>query len=299
MHVVNNFLAKLLVAGVTATAAIGQDGRPATLPAKVVVALKPDKNPDAMLAEKRVLESFLGKTLQRPVEVIIPLAAAAIIEGLANGTVDLSYLSASDMVRARDRGIADVLLAGEIDGQTSYLSYWVALREKPYASVADLRGRPVAFSSRTSTSGFVIPLWHLRQQGLIPEGSGPEAFFGRGHVWYGTGYVSAIERVLSGDAEAAAVSYYVLDGEQHLSPAQRARLKRIASQGPVPTHVIAVRAALGPEARDTLRQALTKLNEPVHQALRDRLFTSKLVTVDASAHLDPLRAALELAQTVR
>jgi ABC-type phosphate/phosphonate transport system substrate-binding protein len=118
-------------------------------------------------------------------------------------------------------------------------------------------------------------------------------------VWFGTGYVSAIERVLSGDAEAAAVSYYVLDGEQHLRPEQRARLKCIATQGPVPTHVIAVRAGLGPQARDALRQALTKLNEPAHQALRDRVFTSKLVTVDAAAHLDPLRAALELAQSIR
>src|SRR5690606_23397553 len=97
-----------------------------------------------------------GERLDRPVEVIIPLSSAVIIEGLANGTIDLGYLSASDMLNVRDRGVATVLLAGEFpDGRTNYESYWVVKREAPYQSIEDLRNRPVAFASRTSTSGFV------------------------------------------------------------------------------------------------------------------------------------------------
>jgi phosphonate transport system substrate-binding protein len=165
--------------------------------------------------------------------------------------------------------------------------------------VADLRGKPIAFSSKTSTSGYVIPLWDLHQQGFVSTNGNAEEFFGKGNVWFGSGYVSAIERVLSGDAEAAAVSYYVLDKDQHLSVEQRAKLKRLAAQGPVPTHVIAVRASLGEPERQALRQALEALNEPAQQALRDRVFTSKLVRVDAEKHLASLRAALRLAQSAQ
>jgi phosphonate transport system substrate-binding protein len=261
---------------------------------KVVIALKPDKNPEQMLTERRALEAYLSSQVNRPVEVIIPLSSAVIIEGFANGTIDLGYLSATDMVNAETRGSASLLLAGEINGQPHYKSYWVALAEKPYASVEDLRGQPVIFASRTSTSGFLIPMWDLRQKGLISEKAVPEEFFGRGNVAFGTGYVSAIEQVLRGQAEAAAVSYYVLDEDKHLSPEQRARLKKVAEQGPVPTHVIAVRASLSPADQATLREALLRLNQSDNEDLRDKVFTSKLITVDGARHLAPIREALQL-----
>lgn len=264
---------------------------------KVVLALKPDKNPDHMVQEKRALESFLGERLDRPVEVIIPLSSAVIIEGLANGTIDLGYLSASDMLNVRDRGVAAVLLAGEFpDGKTNYESYWVVKREAPYQSIEDLRNRPVAFASRTSTSGFVLPLLDLQRRGLLDESANPESFFGRGQVMFGVGYVSAIERLLAGEAEAAAVSYYVLDLDQHLTAAQRAQLRRLQAQGPVPSHVIAVRTSLGERDTVRLREALQALNDPAHAALRDKVFTTKLVPVDAAAHLAPLAEGLALAR---
>jgi phosphonate transport system substrate-binding protein len=142
-------------------------------PAALVVALKPDKDPDAMLAERQGLAAMLSTELKRPVRVIVPLSGAVIVEGLANGTIDVAYVSATDMLNARRSGAATLLLAGEIDGRTWYRSYWLALANKPYASVTDLRGLPIAFSSRTSTSGYIIPLHDLHQRGLIAAGGSP------------------------------------------------------------------------------------------------------------------------------
>jgi phosphonate transport system substrate-binding protein len=261
---------------------------------KLVVALKPDKNPEQMLAERRALAEYLQGAVGRPAEVIVPLSAAVILEGLANGTLDLAYLSASDMLNARRAQSADVLLAGEIGGRPEYRSYWVALADRPFAKVEDLRGRRVAFSSRTSTSGYVIPHADLVRKGLLEPGAGPEAFFGAGNVWYGSGYVSAVERVLSGEAEAAAISYYVLDEDKHLSVEQRRRLKKVAEQGPVPTHVLAVRRTLQGAPREALRRALLALNDPTRAGLRDRVFTSRLVAVDEAKHLAPLEEAQRL-----
>jgi phosphonate transport system substrate-binding protein len=283
------------VVAVTAATSAAEPAASLTLP-KVVIALKPDKNPELMLQEKRALEAFLARELGRPAEVVIPLSAATILEGLANGTIDLGYLSATDMVNARTRRIGRLLLAGEFpDGRTAYDSYWVVKKDAPYHSITDLRGRPVAFASKTSTSGFVIPLLDLHTRGLIGEDGNAEAFFGRGHLFFGVGYVSAIERVLAGDAEAAAVSYYVLDKDKHLSAEQRAQLRMLQKQGPVPSHVLAVRASLSDTDAASLRQALVALNAPEHTALRDKLFTTRLVPVDEDAHLAPLAQGLALA----
>ncbi len=257
---------------------------------KIVVALKPDKDPDQMLEERERLKAALADKLGAPVDVIIPLSGSVILEGLANGSIDIAYLSATDMIHSRKKDAAELLLAGEIEGRTSYDSYWVALKEKPYEKVADLRGKPVAFSSRTSTSGYIVPLFDLKQKGLI-ESADAEQFFGKGNIFFGVGYVSAIEKVLSGDAEAAAVSYYVLDKDKHLTAEQRAKLKKVVAQGPVPTHVIAVRKTLSADAKANIRAAL----EDLDPKLRDRVFTSKLVPVDPAKHLAPLEEALDFA----
>jgi phosphonate transport system substrate-binding protein len=259
---------------------------------KVVVALKPDKDPDQMLQERKTLSDFLSKKLGRPVEVIVPLSSSVIIEGFANGTVDLGYLSATDMVVAQKKNAGQILLAGEIDGRNSYQSYWLALKEKPYTKVEDLKGKAVAFASKTSTSGYLIPVWDLKQKGLLSKPD-PEEFFGKGNLFYGTGYVSAVERVLNGQAEAAAVSYYVLDKDKHLTVEQRAKLKKVAEQGPVPTHVIAIRSSISEADREMLRKALETMNEKENEQLRDKLFTSKLVPVNAEEHLRSIREALD------
>ena len=258
---------------------------------KLVVALKPDKNPDQMLEEKKNLGKCLEENLNREIEVMIPMSSAVIIEGLANGTIDIGYLSSTGMSRAVERGVAEILLANEIDGKPYYLSYWVALKDSTYTRVEDLRSKPIAFSSRTSTSGFIIPAWDLYKKGLIESAGHPEDFFGDGNVYYGVGYVSAVNRVLEGQVEAAAVSYYVLDKDKHLSANERARLKMVASQGPVPSHVIAIRKSIDSDDRSLIKQALLTMNAE-HPDLRDKVFTSKLVEVDADAHLAPIREAL-------
>jgi phosphonate transport system substrate-binding protein len=155
-----------------------------------------------------------------------------------------------------------------------------------------LKGKPVAFASKTSTSGYLIPVYDLKRKGLLDKPD-PEAFFGAGNLFYGTGYVSAVERVLNGQAEAAAVSYYVLDKDKHLTVEQRAKLKKVAEQGPVPTHVIAVRSSIPEAERETLRKALETMNESPNVELRDKLFTSKLGPVNSDEHLRSIREALD------
>ncbi|MFY8215885.1 MAG: phosphate/phosphite/phosphonate ABC transporter substrate-binding protein [Chthoniobacterales bacterium] len=259
---------------------------------KVIVALKPDKDPDRMLAERAALSDLLSKEFGKPVEVIVPTSAAVITEGLKNGTIDIAHVSATEMVIIRDAGAGDLLLVGERDGLASYKSYWVSLADKPYASVEDLRGKPIAFSSRTSTSGYLIPMVDLRDRGLI-TGADAEEFFGKGNVVFGSGYVSAVERVLRGEVEAAAVSYYVLDEGNYLTDEQRAKLKKVTEQGPVPTHVIAVSSKLSEADRAVLKAGLIDLKKSATET-SNAVFSADLIEVDADTHLAPVEKALTL-----
>ena len=265
---------------------------------KIIVALEPDKDPDAMLEDRVALETYLSETTEKPVEAMVPISSAVIYEGLRNGSIDLAYLSATAAAKLVENDVIDILLAELINGQPNYKSYWITLKGTPYQSVADLAGQPIAFSSRTSTSGFLIPVWDLYTQGLIDLENGPEGFFGEGNVFYGVGYVSAAERVLDGSAEAAAVSYYVLDKDKHLSAEQRARLRMLDSQGPVPSHVVVVRKGLSEADKAAVKDALLRMNTDAVE-LRDRIFGAELAPADAETHLQTTREALEISRTMQ
>ena len=77
---------------------------------KLIIALKANKNPEKMLAEKHDLEKYLAGKLNRQVEVIIPTDSATVVESFRNGTLDLGYLSSTDAARNLDQKTASILL---------------------------------------------------------------------------------------------------------------------------------------------------------------------------------------------
>ena len=257
---------------------------------EVQLALRPDRNPDAMLRSRELLEAELRKNLGVSVKVVVPSSAAIIQQALLNKTLDLAFVSATDCLLGIKAGSAEPLLAAKVRGQTSYQSIWLVRHDSPYQSLVELKNKPIVFSSRTSTSGYLVPWAHLIKQGLIKQKQSPENFFGRRSVSFGTGYVSAVERLLQGQAEAAAVSDYVYDLNQHLSPEQKAKLRVLVRQGPVPTHLMVVRSGVSADDRQILRRALQAL--PEH--LTSELFSGPLVEVEASKHLAPLEEVFSL-----
>tara|TARA_B100001123_G_C15317980_1_gene1026883 strand:- start:2265 stop:3272 length:1008 start_codon:yes stop_codon:yes gene_type:complete len=261
---------------------------------KLKLALKANKNPEKMLEEKEKLATYLKEKLNREVEVIVPTSSAIILEGFANGTIDLGYLSSTDAAKNAEADTASILLIHLKNGKPHYDSVWLSLKEKDYDSIEDLKGKPVAFASPTSTSGFLIPVRDLHEKKLIGvDIGGLEDFFSK--TIFGTGYVTAVEKVLSGEAEAAAVSDYVFLGEKYLDEGQKAKLKIVQKQGPVPSHTICYRKSLSDSDRDILKATLLAMNDgdPV---LRDKVFNGKLVEVDEEEHLKVTREALAIAE---
>ena len=256
---------------------------------QLIVALKANKDAEKMLEEKDALEKYLNEKLGIEVKVIIPTSSSAIVEGFANKTIDIGYLSSTDAARNLDEGAASILLIHLRNGKPHYDSVWLSLAEKKYESIKDLKGKPVAFAKRSSTSGFLIPLRDLHERGLLNEKTIPDDFFSK--TIFGSGYVSAVEKVFSGEAEAAAVSDYVYYGDKHLTEDQKAKLKIVQKQGPVPSHTICYRLSLPDQDRDLIKRTLLSMNED-NPELRDKVFNGELQEVDPEEHVKVTREAL-------
>ena len=138
----------------------------------------------------------------------------------------------------------------------------------------------------------------LNEKGLLPKGGSIEKFFGKGNVYYGSGYVSAVEQVLTGKAEAAAVSYYVFEKDKHLTVEQRSKLKVIQRQGPVASHTFCVRQSLPLQDRQLIQDALLEIVEEEPQ-LSQSLFGGTLVGVNSVEHLQAPREAKSQVSTLK
>jgi len=264
---------------------------------KLVIALKANKNPEKMLSEKEALEKHLSAKLNRAVEVLIPSDSSVVVESFRNGTLDLGYLSSTDAARNLDQNTASILLIHLKNGKPHYQSVWLSLKEKPYQSISELAGKPVAFASRSSTSGYLIPVWDLARKNHIgPDRSLTDYFSG---VLYGTGYVSAVEKVLSGEVEVAAVSDYVFNGDnKYLSDEQKSRLRIVQQQGPVPSHTLCIRSSISREDAAIIEAALLDMNRDC-PALRDQVFNGELVKVEPTEHLRVTREAIEVQKNLK
>ena len=264
---------------------------------KIIIALKANKNPEKMLAEKQELEKFLTNKLKRKVDVIIPTDSATVVESFRNGTLDLGYLSSTDAARNLDQETASILLVHLKNGKPHYESVWLTLKDKPYTSINDLKNKPVSFASRSSTSGYLIPTLDLFKRGLVGVNTSLTDFFSQ--TIYGNGYVSAVEKVLSGEVEAAAVSDYVYIGDnKYLSDEQKKQLKILQKQGPVPAHTLCIRSSISETDRKILENIFLEFNQE-NPSLRDRIFNGELIIVNQDKHLEVTRDALDLQKKLK
>lgn len=260
-------------------------------PVPLVFAFQPQENPEGLAPDARRLADHLAAALGTPTEVFLPTSYATVVEALRAGHAHVAYLSGWPYLIAHREFGAELLVAEERNGAPSYQSQWYVRADGDVRSLADLRGRAAAFPSPTSTSGYLFPIASLVDAGLLGTGEDPKAFFGQ--IVFAGGYQQALQALVNGSVDAAAASDYAFD--LYLDEAQRARVRVLARQGPVPTHGIAVRGDLPAAWKRRIRDALLGLNEEPHRALLRSVYgAERLVPVTHDEHVAALERALRL-----
>lgn len=261
---------------------------------KITFAFQPQENPEGMQLDVKKFAEFISEKTGYETEVFLPTSYAAVVEALRGKNADVAYFSAWPYMIAHQTANAEVLVAEERRGAPFYHSQWYVLKDSPINELADLKGKTIAFTSPTSTSGYLFPLSKVIDDGLLPEGGNPRDFFGE--VLFAGGYQQAMLALVNGKVEAAAASDYAL--QQYLTEEQRDRVKVIAKQGPVPTHLLAIRGELPQEVKDNVKKALLELNEPENKALLKSVYgAEKLVERTHEEHVHALEKAVKQVAT--
>lgn len=253
-------------------------------------------------SKANAVAAFLSKDLGMPVQAQVGDDTAA-VEALRANRADVAFLSSRPALKAEQLANARLYLAevrANYSGRYTYNSVFVVSKNSPLksqnsakATLSQLRGKKISFTSPTSGSGFIFPVSELVKQGLVPNRDRLNNFFGQ--VSYGNNYSGALQAVLRGQAEVAAVSEYALN-PPYITDAEKNRLRVLHKISGVPAHGVAIDDDVPAPMRQRIINSLLKLNQSQNnQILRNLYNSTELVRVDHNSHLAPVRNALRLA----
>lgn len=269
----------------------------------LVMVFQKQKDPTDIKARADEVASLLSRELGRPVQAFVPTDYSASVQALVSRRADFAYVSAIPFLLARRDGQATLLLAEVRDDahgvkRTTYDSVFVVPADSPLQTIDDLvresKNLRMAFTSTTSTSGYVMPYWRLVNEGLLKPRQDVRDVFRT--VSFGGSYTQALQQVLNGRADVCAVSFYTVEGataDTYTTSEERARLRILARTPNVPTHLICARGGLDDQTRRAMRDALLTLARERPDLLASVYGASALAEVNEEQHIRPAAEALE------
>jgi len=228
----------------------------------LTLAFIPQENPEKLLEDISVIRDYLSEEMGMEVDGYVTLDHAAAVEALRNGTADISFMGALPYVLAHHHVNAQVVLAEVYRGSPMYRARLFVRRDSGIGSLADLRGKSIAFADPISESGYLYPLDLFAAAGLLAPGDDPQSFFSS--VYFAGGYQQAIQAVANGYVDAAGASQFA---ELLLTPEQLLEVTWIAESDLIPSHAVIARGDLGAGVVAAFKRAMLKLNEDGYRHL--------------------------------
>ncbi len=221
---------------------------------------------------KTLIEPYLSKELGSEVSVQVFPTPEALSAALAEGKVHLAWITPLAFVQAQQKSsdVVGLLKAVRQGGGLTYRAAFITKADAPYKSLAEVKGKKVAWVSKTSTSGYLFARELIRK-----EGDNPDTFFS-GESFAGD-HPSVCKAVRAGTAEVGATfaaepapgKPLVPNGCEDAGPV--ADFKVIASTGELPNEVIAAGPSFDLRRQNEVTVAFAKMakNEDGKKLLKD------------------------------
>lgn len=204
--------AAVLAAGLLA-ACSGERPAADAPPDRLVLGLVPALEAQKLIDNLDPLAEFLATELGVPVESFVPQEYTGLLEAMGSGRADIGMIPPFAAMLGEERYGIETILISVREGEATYHAQWMTLDPSYCASpperdqtgllhcrgpIEQVRGKSVAFTDPTSTSGYLFPALQLLDGGINPETDIRSVFVG--------GHDAAVIAVLRGDVEVA-VSY--------------------------------------------------------------------------------------------
>ncbi len=187
-------------------------------------------------------------------DIRVGQAYNAVVEGMANGQVDVAFFGPVTYHQARERGAAELLAVAVSDGQSVYYSGIFVKQSAGLKDLSDLRGKSVAFGDVNSTSSFNFPVAMLLAAGVDPVRDLAEIRLVDSHA-------TALATLDAGKVDAACASYSSFEKSVGNGQIDPTKVQPLAKSDPIPFPPLAMHVDLDDGLKEKLREALGRVHE--------------------------------------
>lgn len=143
-----------------------------------------EENQSDMLGRWQPVADYLGKTLGVKVTIRPASDYAGVIEAMKAKKVDLAWYGPASYSKAwivTNGQVEPLVTHTDLEGNVGYHSVMVVIKDSPYKSVADLKGKKLALADPNSTSGHQAPRFFLNKDGIDIDKHFASATFSGSH----------------------------------------------------------------------------------------------------------------------
>lgn len=245
------------------------------------VAVSAMTSPKETLVYYRELLDYIARNVGRPIELIQRATYGEVNDLIRAGKVDLAFVCTWAYVDGREQFGMDLIAAPQADGEAVYYSYLLVPAGSKAKSLLDLKGGTFAFTDPLSTTGRLVPVYWLAQEGFKPESFFKQTMFTYSHD-------RAVMAVADGLVDGAAVDHLVYQAMVQRDPALARRVQVIRKSEPIGTPPVVVGPDVDPVLRATIRELFTQMHESAEgQRILAEIQIERWVQPPASAY-DPI-----------
>ena len=224
-------------------------------PALLKVALLPDENASALIKRNQPLKEYLEARLGKKVELIVTTDYSSMIEAMRFGRIDLAYFGPLSYVLARTKSEIEPFAAMVTDGKPTYRSVVIGNVKAGVNSLADIKGKKMAYGDRASTSSHLIPKTMLKETGLVHDRDYQQHFLGA--------HDAVAVNVANGNADAGALSEVIWNSLVERKLVDASKVKVLGYSKEYPQYPWTMRSDLAPALKEKARKAMLELKDPV------------------------------------
>lgn len=263
-----------------------------TDPQTIVFSFQKQKNPEELKQATQTVAEFLTQKIGKKVEVLVPTSYGATVQGLISNKVHVAYMDSLPFILASSETKLEVIAVEKRNGRTEYDSLIVVPKDSAVVKLADLKGKRMAFTSQTSTSGYLFPFARLVNEKILQKPQDLNNYFAQ--IVYAGGYDKALLAVANGQADVAAFSDYVFEGPKadlYGNQETRDKVRVLARTSGVPTHLIAVSQNLSKELISKIQAALFDLVKDKPELLTS-VYGASVLAKPTTNHVEKTLSAL-------
>jgi phosphonate transport system substrate-binding protein len=224
-------------------------------PSHLTIGLLPGESAPTVIRLNEPMRAYLEKRLGIPVEIVVGANYAATGEALRFGRLDVAYLGpVTYVMQGRHAKLLPFARPTHAGVGPTFQAIVIVPNDSPAKSLADLKGKEIAFGDPASTSGTWVPQYQLLAAGLTAKRDyTPRALGAHDAV----GLAVANHRVAAGGLSLPVYNRLIKEGKLN----SRA-VRILASSPPIPEYMWTFREGLDPTFREKIRNAFLSVNDP-------------------------------------